>query len=392
MLDYGTLPPEINSERMHSGPGSGPMLAAAMAWEVLATGLDSISRNFATVIATLQGENWSGGASDAMVSAAAPYVAWVATASAQAEETAIQARAAASAYEAAFAATVPPAAVAANRTQLAALIATNTFGQNTVMIAAAEAQYEQMWAQDAAAMYGYAAASSAAAGLRQFTEPPQTTKSDGRSAQAAAVAQATGASTADNAQTSLSQLMSSATQQLQLLASTKPPSGGGSSPIQLIMKMFSSFNTLSGPVGLASNLSRSTTSAMSGYTGVYRSAIQAGQAAAKAAAGAAKAASVAGVPADLPHPVLASAGSAPTIGKMSVPQSWAANSPVAAPVEETMWLSEAELGDGPSWSPALLSGGQGAGMRSTSGLRPTVSNALRLGPPKFKMPRPSLGG
>ena len=220
-------------------------------------------------------------------------------------------------------------------------------------------------------------------------KPPTLT---GGPLRAAAVSQATGASTADKAQTSLSQLMSSATQQLQLLASTKPPSGGGSSPIQLIMTMFSSFNTLTGPVGLASNLGRTTTSAMSGYTGVYRSAIQAGQAAAKAAAGAAKAASVAGVPADLPRPVLASAGSAPTIGKMCVPQSWAAHGPVAAPVEETMWLSEAELGDGPSWSPALLSGAQGAGMRSTGGLRPTVSNALRLGPPKFKMPRPSLGG
>ncbi|WP_140908204.1 PPE domain-containing protein, partial [Mycobacterium tuberculosis] len=28
-MDFGALPPEINSGRMYCGPGSGPMLAAA---------------------------------------------------------------------------------------------------------------------------------------------------------------------------------------------------------------------------------------------------------------------------------------------------------------------------------------------------------------------------
>ena len=46
--------------------------------------------------------------------------------------------------------TVPPAVVAANRAQLATLVATNVFGQNTPAIAATEAQYAEMWAQDAA--------------------------------------------------------------------------------------------------------------------------------------------------------------------------------------------------------------------------------------------------
>ena len=53
--------------------------------------------------------------------------------------------------------TVPPPVIAANRTQLMSLTATNFFGQNTPAIAATEAQYSEMWAQDAAAMYGYAA-------------------------------------------------------------------------------------------------------------------------------------------------------------------------------------------------------------------------------------------
>ncbi len=48
-MDFGALPPEINSGRMYSGPGSGPMLAAAAAWDgvavelgLAATGYDSV--------------------------------------------------------------------------------------------------------------------------------------------------------------------------------------------------------------------------------------------------------------------------------------------------------------------------------------------------------------
>ncbi|MGV7852674.1 PPE family protein, partial [Mycobacterium kansasii] len=85
------------------------------------------------------------------------------------------AEAAAGAYEAAFAATVPPPVIAANRTQLMALIATNILGQNTPAIAATEAQYSEMWAQDAMAMYGYAGSSAAATQLSPFVEPQQST-------------------------------------------------------------------------------------------------------------------------------------------------------------------------------------------------------------------------
>jgi PPE-repeat protein len=31
-VDFGALPPEINSGRMYAGPGAGPMMAAATAW------------------------------------------------------------------------------------------------------------------------------------------------------------------------------------------------------------------------------------------------------------------------------------------------------------------------------------------------------------------------
>jgi PPE-repeat protein len=154
---------------------------------------------------------WSGPASTAMAAAAAPYMAWASASAAQAEQTANQARAAAAAYEAAFAATVPPPVIAANRALLMALIATNFFGQNFPAIAATEAHYEQMWAQDAAAMYGYAGASlPAAATLTPFTEPPQTTNSSGQSAQNAAAAHATGNTASQTTQTALGHAVTSA--------------------------------------------------------------------------------------------------------------------------------------------------------------------------------------
>ena len=46
-------------------------------------------------------------------------------------------------------------------------------GQNTPAIAATEAQYAEMWAQDAAAMYGYAGSSAAASQLTSFIRPEQ---------------------------------------------------------------------------------------------------------------------------------------------------------------------------------------------------------------------------
>ncbi|GAB4972932.1 hypothetical protein MAHJHV57_17060 [Mycobacterium avium subsp. hominissuis] len=52
--------------------------------------------------------------------------------------------------------------MAANRALVQALAATNWLGQNTPAIADIEAAYEQMWASDVAAMFGYHADASAA--------------------------------------------------------------------------------------------------------------------------------------------------------------------------------------------------------------------------------------
>ncbi|WP_278799769.1 PPE family protein [Mycobacterium gordonae] len=193
MLDFGALPPEINSGRMYAGPGSGPMLAAAAGWDGLAAEMSTAASGYGSVITELTSSPWVGPASQSMVAAIAPYVAWISATADQAEQAATQARAAAAAYDTAFAMTVPPPVVAANRALLATLIATNFFGQNTPAIAGTEAHYAQMWAQDAVAMYGYAASSATALQLSPFTPPPPTTNAGAEAGQAAAVGQAAAA-------------------------------------------------------------------------------------------------------------------------------------------------------------------------------------------------------
>ncbi|MBV9721248.1 MAG: PPE family protein [Mycobacterium sp.] len=204
MIDYAVLPPEINSARMYSGAGSVPMLTASAAWNQLAAEMRSAAVSYSSVITNLTSGSWQGPASASMASAAAPYAAWMNTTAAQAEQTAAQAQAAATAYESAFSMTVPPAAITANRTQLASLVGDNVLGQNTPAIAATEAQYGEMWAQDAAAMYGYTSSSAAASQLTPFSQPAQTTSASGLAAQTAAVAQASGTSAGTAASTSSS--------------------------------------------------------------------------------------------------------------------------------------------------------------------------------------------
>lgn len=192
MIDFGALPPEINSARMYAGPGAGPMLAAAAAWDGLASGLGSTAASYGSAVTGLTDGPWLGPASMSMLAAATPYVAWLSATAGQAEQAATQAKLAAAAYEVAFAMTVPPPVVAANRSMLLSLIATNFFGQNTPAIAATEAHYAEMWAQDTTAMYGYAGHTAAASQVQPFTSPPHTTNPAGLSGHAVSVGHAAG--------------------------------------------------------------------------------------------------------------------------------------------------------------------------------------------------------
>ena len=222
-MDFGALPPEVNSARMYLGPGPATLLAASAGWESLGAELQSTAMGYQSAISVLTDESWTGPSSMSMQAAVTPYLVWLRTTAAQCEEAATQATAAAAAYESAYAMTVAPPLVATNRVQLATLIATNVFGQNTPAIMATEAEYSEMWAQDATAMYNYAASSAAASAVSAFSSPPETTNPNGLAAQARTAAQTIGA----KAKASSTQLMSAVTQALQNLATPGSASGSG---------------------------------------------------------------------------------------------------------------------------------------------------------------------
>jgi PPE-repeat protein len=252
-MDYGALPPEINSGKIYSGPGSAPLLSAAAAWDALAAELHSTAAAYGSVISELI-TTWHGPSSTAMVAAAAPYIAWLDRSAVQAEQTSVQAGAAAAAYEAVFAATVPPPVIAANRALLTSLIATNVLGQNTPAIAATEAQYAEMWAQDAGAMYSYAASSATATRLAPFTAAPTTADPAGEIDQSAAVTSALQSSAASDVESALSGAVSQAPLAAQGLAvNANAVAAAAQLPLSLtditgILKTFNSvMGTVSGP-------------------------------------------------------------------------------------------------------------------------------------------------
>ncbi|ORW62037.1 hypothetical protein AWC20_00325 [Mycobacterium parmense] len=311
---------------MYAGPGSGPLVAAAAAWDGLAAELNIAARSYESAVSELTGGPWAGPSSATMAAAVTPYIAWMSATAAQAEQTAGQLNSAIAAYEAAFGATVPPPVIEVNRALLAALVATNILGQNTPAIMTTEAQYAEMWAQDAAAMYGYAAASALATKLTAFVPAPQTTNQGGTAAQAAAVSQ-TAATPA--AQTGVTQAMSLVPGALQNIGA-----GGSFDPISFVEDVLgtttgqalNTFTTdsgnwalvISGPLFTASGI----TPLLGGLYGlaVPSAAAVAGDVAPDAGLGALASSVGSGAGA---APVAASVGGAATVGKLSVPQSWA---------------------------------------------------------------------
>lgn len=189
-MSYAGFPPEVNSGLMYSGAGAGPFMAAAAAWNNLASELSTTAAQYESIITSLTTEQWTGAGSASAAAAAQPYVEWLTTTATAAEQAGIQAAASAAAYEAAFTATVPPPVIAANRALLAALVATNFLGINTPAIMATEAQYMEMWVQDVVAMTTYQAGAAAAAVLEPLVPATQTTNPGGAGAQAAAVSAA----------------------------------------------------------------------------------------------------------------------------------------------------------------------------------------------------------
>ncbi|ORV66866.1 PPE family protein [Mycobacterium gastri] len=317
-MDFALLPPEINSGRMYTGPGPGSLLAAAGSWDTLAAELDTTAQTYESVVSGLTTLDWYGPASESMAAKVAPYVGWLYTTATQTKQTAMQARAAAAAFDQAFAMTVPPPAIAANRIQLMALIATNFFGQNTAAIAATEAQYAEMWAQDAAAMFGYATSSTAAAQLAPFSSPSQITNPTGLSAQSAAVAQANASAAATDP---VSQLISAVSQSLGALSGIQIPNllPADYTVLDGIFGAYATFSAISslesvvdGIIGDEAALAPALTSVADTMPAEASPLLVAAQQPTGAGLGLGS------------NAVLANAGRAGSIGQLSVPASWAA--------------------------------------------------------------------
>ena len=394
-MDFAALPPEINSARMYTGPGSGPMLAAAAAWDGLAGALHAAASSYQSEVAALTAGPWLGPTSALMAAAAAPFLTWTRISATQAEQAANQAKAAAGAYETAFAETIPPPVVAANRSLLMALVATNIFGQNTPAIATTEAQYAEMWAQDAAAMYGYAAAAALATTLTPFSPPPRNTSAAGPSAQAAAVAQATGTS-AGNAQSAVSsvpQAIAAVPDALTSLAAAPAQFG----PLDLLAVLANLSGVFLDPELSAASLGVDTGVALpalpfdvaGALTGFHTDEIVSGWAGIESWPGRAP------VPPS-PFPVItnlaggsavtAGLSEAKTIGALSVPPAWAAETTmirplaVALPATSMGAAAEASAGSmGSLFSQLALAGMAGRAMAGTGAGAP--GRRERIGAP-----------
>jgi PPE-repeat protein len=352
-MDFGTYPPEINSLRMYTGPGAAPMLTAAQAWQGLAAELHSAASSYQSVVSGLTAGPWLGPASASMAAAAATYVTWLNATAAQAEETAAQAKSAAAAYQTAFTSTVPPQMVAVNRSRLTTLVATNLFGRNTQKIAANEAQYAEMWAQDTAAMYGYAGSAASATSLTPFNPPQQNTNPSGTAAQSAAASQATGTA-AGNVQSTIQQAFSSVPNALQSLstgtsaaattAQAGDPLGTLSDLISIFLDAPASIATFAAdiPFGVIGVVALPLDIIGAG-TGLHTDKIVSGWDGQEPWPGTGERPPTA-FPARITGPIGPSAatglsaglGEANTVGALSVPPTWAVSTPAVRPISYTL--------------------------------------------------------
>jgi PPE-repeat protein len=389
VFDFAARPPEINSGLMYAGAGAGPMMAAASTFSTLASELSTNATAYESVISQLTSE-WQGPSASAMAAAAQPYIAWLNTTSAQLQQAAIQATSSAAAYEAAFMGVIPPAVIAANRAQLAVLVATNILGQNTPAIMANEAMYAEFWAQDAAVMYGYAAASAAAAQLSPLTPPAENTNPAGSGAQAAAVSNAANSNaTSSGLNSLLGNLQNS-------LSSAANPAASSADATSSLTDLYNAVQGFFG-VGAVANsintgdvtlswcmmmftatmplLGHFASNAPFGFVAGDATPLGAGLGFGTTLAGATSSGGVGS------GAVLAGMGSASEVGGLSVPAAWSAAAPAetSATLAGTGWTAAADEGAGMAGMPGVMPGMASVGGKSGMGfggprygVKPTV--------------------
>ena len=205
-MEFITLPPEVTSALIHAGPGAHSLVAASGAWQELAASLEDTAEIYSSVLSSLT-EGWHGASASAMTRAAAPYVAWLTATAQQSQQTAVAAETAAAAFTSTLVSMVHPSLVAANRTRLMQLLATNWFGINLPAIAETEQEYQMMWANNSAAMSRYQVTSQQATSqMSQFSSPSATTNSAGVAEQNAAVSNAQGSAVSKVSNAAVQQL------------------------------------------------------------------------------------------------------------------------------------------------------------------------------------------
>lgn len=393
MLDFGALPPEINSGLMYAGAGSGSMMGAASGWNTLAAELNSAAVAYDRVVTTLSSEEWLGQASASMADAAAPYVEWMRSTAAAAEHAASQAMSAATAFETAHATIVPPPVIAANRVNLAQLLSTNVLGQNTGAIAALEAQYGEMWATDSATMYNYAGRSANISAVTPFTSAPDTTNPAGMANQTAS---ATGTS-AGAAQNTLQGAMNKITSALGKLSTGMQAADPAAPPADPVKSALSSgllgylgdIFTFYAPFSTTFYNTEGLPFFSAGIANTFISIAKStgalgGAAAAPAVAPPAVAAPPAAAGLGLTgagSPVAGALGNAASVGRLSVPAVWAENT-LGEPQHGSVLPPVSNIREVPDARPANVLGGMpiggagagdgGAGRAPRYGVRPIV--------------------
>jgi PPE-repeat protein len=364
---FTLFPPEVNSALIFGGAGSGPLFAAAAAWDSLASDLSTAAASFNTVVSALAGGMWTGPASLSMAAAAMPYVGWLSAAAGQAEAAASQALAAATAFESAHTATVLPAAVATNRVTLATLIATNILGQNTPAIALNEIEYVEMWAQDVAAMVSYYVGSMSVTSLLPSFSLPPLSLAGLQGAVSSAVSQVTGVVSsaasplvtgAEAAVSAVPSAVSGAVSEVSTLSSELPLSSLesvaqiGMMPVSMMMS----------PIMMAAQAGAHTTPALAGASQVAADVpkfVGATSPAMKGLGG------MGGLGSALSNGL----GKARLVGSMSVPPNWQGSSPAPARLVSTAMSglgaeanAAAPAAGGMPMMPMPMGAGAGGGM------------------------------
>jgi PPE-repeat protein len=346
-------------------------MAASSSFSALSSELSSNAASYESIISQL-GSEWTGPSSTAMAASAQTYIGWLTTTSAQLQEAAAAATSSAAAYEAAHAATIPPPVVTANRVQLAALVATNILGQNTPAIMANEAMYAEFWAQDAAAMYGYSAAASAASSaLTPLTDPTENTNPAGQGQLAAAVGQAVGSngtsSTLNNTLGGLQNAVSAAASPAQDTV------GGVLSAINGLFAVPIVGNSIYN-VGVTLAWNTAMMTATLPLLGHFVAGTPFGFTIGDATplgAGLGFGTTLAGAQAPIGGAMAAGMGEASSVGGLSVPAGWSAATPTTTVADTTLagtgWTAAADegaagMGGAPGIMPGMASAGGKSGM------------------------------